>query len=170
MAFHDPILHGAEFCEVVAAFVAGLRYEGVLINLAQAGGDWCQIGLTEFGGNLLRGLRELFAHQLTGFEDVHAVVENDRNHRQPQPRHGADFLHALHVGQAQLHGRGDVLLHFLRRQRGRLRKDDDLVGGDVRHGVDGELRQRITTPADQAQHQHPDDELVADAESDDGIE
>ncbi len=59
---------------------------------------------------------QALSHQLPSTEDVRAPVELDIDDREPDAGDRADAHHAGHAAHRRLDGKGDELLHLLRRQ------------------------------------------------------
>ena len=75
LAFHHPILNGAEFHSIVLLFVTGGYFQYVLVDFSESGGDRHHLRCSEFGWNLSGNGLYLFVDKLTGIEGRDAFLE-----------------------------------------------------------------------------------------------
>ncbi len=78
LSFHYPVLYGAQFLWRV--FGSVVRYERILVYLAQSSGDRSHLRRTESSGYFLLNLFEFLLHQLTRAVGAHVVLEYHRDH------------------------------------------------------------------------------------------
>jgi hypothetical protein len=170
LSAHDPILDGAQFGGGVTFFVAGFGAQDILVDLAEAGGHRGQFRRPEALGDVVLGHQQPFADLLARPVHVDLVVENDGDDRQAEPGKAADLFEAWDVAAGLFDGEGNQAFHVWRSEGGRDRDDLYLIVGDVRHRIDGQLRQLIGAVQDQRQYAEPDDELVFDGQQNDMVE
>jgi hypothetical protein len=118
---------------------ARLGIDRVHEDLAQAGGNRPHLRL-EGGGQLRSGLLQALGDLLPGEVDVGAVLEHHGDLRQPVAREGAGVVESGQPAMRGLDREGHPLLGFQRRVAGRFGVDLHLDVGDVRRGVDRQLR------------------------------
>ena len=80
-AAHYPILNGAQFHDVVLAFVFIVDTQYVLVDFAQARSDGHHFGRAQFLRYLGRDILNLFVDELAGLQRGHALLEHDRDER-----------------------------------------------------------------------------------------
>ena len=170
LALDNPVLDGAQLHGVVALLVARLDVERILVDFAQTRGDGHHLGGAQLGGNLSGDGLYLFVDELPGVENRHALLEDHRDDRQTEARHGANLLDVHDVAHRHLDGEGDELLDLLRSERGGDGHNLHLVVGDVRHGVDRKRHHRIDSSRQQEEGGQSDEEFFRDRKADDGLE
>ena len=72
--------------------------------------------------------------------------------------------HVRDAGHADFERDGDLLLDVFSRAPGPLRDDGDIVVGDVGVSLDGEVVERDSTPHEEQDGQHEDDEPAFECE------
>ena len=167
LSLHYPVLDGAQLLRRVARGVA--RHEGVLIDLAQSGGDGAYLRTAEAIGNLVLHLLYLLVYQLPGLVGAHALAKDDGDHRQAEARHRPDVFHAGQVGHSQFDGVSDILFDIGRREVLGHGDDLHLVVGDIGRGVDVDGAQRIESAADNEHQQQEYDKLMLYGKTNDAV-
>ena len=137
----------------------------VIENLAESGGDGREFG-RETGGQILGHRLQTLAHELAHPQQVHMVVENHRDLRQPELGERAELLQPRQAAHLVLDGEGDLFFNFLRRERADGGIDLHLWAGDVRHGVQRQPQRGPHAQADEHGRQHEDERALADGELD----
>ena len=134
-----PVLQGAQVGWrprlSVLPLRSGLGFDGVHVDLAQAGGDWPHRGL-EAGRQLAAHLLQAFGDLLSGPVDVGAVLEHDGHLRKPIARQRARVVELRNAGKRRFHWKRHALLGLEWRVARRFGVDLHLHVGDVRHRVD----------------------------------
>ena len=123
------------------------RFQGVLVDLAQAGGDRPHLRLGSLGQTVL-GLGQPFEDDLPGEVRVNVVLENDYHLRQAGLGGASDLPDLGQTAHFDLDRHRDEALDLAGRQAGRLRQDHHLYVGGVGERIDRQL-----LPGQDASHQ-----------------
>ena len=135
--FQVPVLDGARVREVQL-----LRHHGVLVDPADAGGVRTD-GRRHARRQPRRRAVEEFQHPRAGPIDVGAVLEDDVDERHAEEGKAAHHFRPRHRQHRGGQGIGDLILDHLRRLTRIFRVDDDLGVGEIRDGVERQMRQRV---------------------------
>ena len=153
--------------------VRRVNVEVVLIDPAEAGGVGTELWHDTSGE--LRGEEiQPLQHARAGEVIVHALFEDDRQHREAEHRVRAHGLHARQSLQPDGERISDLVLNLLRRAPRPVREHDNLVFGQVGNCVYRRAVKRARAKRDEEEHaahhqeavpQRPGDEVVNHAES-----
>jgi hypothetical protein len=119
-----------------------LGHDRVLVDPADAGGVGAH-RRRDAGGQAGRGSVQEFENARPGPVDVGPVFEDDideRHAEEREPAHHFRFRHREHCRRQRI---GDLILDHLRRLAGVLGIDDNLRVGEIRDGVERQMRQRV---------------------------
>ena len=158
-----PVLQAAQLHQV-----ARLALEGVLEDLAEAGGDRPEVRL-DARRQLLACREHALHHHLAGEVDVGAVLEDHGDHRQAELRERTHLDRAGQAGARLLDGIGHQLLDLERREGRRLGDHRHLDVGDVGEGVDRQAEEGPHAGTDEQQREQDDHQAVADREVDQAL-
>ena len=167
LAGDDPILHLAQLHRGVLVLVAGDRMHDILVHLAEAGAERCEVRLFHAGRQIAAHQLQPLVHQLPREIGIETILENDRHLTHPEARDAAQFDHVGQVADRLLDRVAHELLYLQRGQRGRDGDHLHLVVGDVRHGIHRQAHDGADAECDQHQRAEADDDLVLYREPDD---
>ena len=122
----------------------------VLENLAQAGGDGSHLGPAVPAPRSALGGWSAFRPPAAGCGGGHLVVEHHRNHRQPEPRDGADFLTPGTVRSCSSSGTVSSCSTSWAARAGLWVMHLHLVVGHVGDGIERQVHERVPAPAHEA--------------------
>ena len=153
----DPVLNGPDLGQVFLRVHAGgpVPREGVLIDLAHGRGHRSH-GDLRARGDALPGLDQPLEDELAGEIDIDAVLEDDRDDRQPRLGHGADLGQPGQAAHHDLDGIRDEPLHLGRRHARDGRQDLDLDIGHIGEGIDRDARDGPNTQGDEEENTDED--------------
>ena len=75
LAFYNPFLHGAQFHVIVNGIIAGLYFEGVLVNLTQSGTNGSHKRLGKSFRDVLLNFGQCLTHQLSWKVCPHIILK-----------------------------------------------------------------------------------------------
>ena len=157
LALDDPVLYGTQLHGVVFVLISGSHVERILVYLAQTGGYGHHLGHAELRWDLTRDSLDLFVDELPRVEYRNALLEYDRDDREPETRYGTDLLDVHDVAHGNLYGKCDELLDLLRGECRRDGYDLYLVVGNIRYGVDRKREHRVYSACKQEECREPDE-------------
>ena len=147
-----PVMQGLELHGVKAA-----AFDGVLVDLAERRRQRAQLRFQPARDAVAR-LAQPLVHQLPRQQRVHGVLEDHGDHGQAVLRDRAHLERVRQAHQRRFQRKGDELLGLNGRHARRGGDHRHLVVGQIREGVDRDLRRRVQPEADergQAQQGRP---------------
>ena len=163
-----PLDDGAELLGRARHGAGRLELEHV--DLAERRGHGAELRHADLGRDRVAHADEALVGLGAREVDVDVVVEDERDERDPEPRHAPRELEARDAGHRALERLRDLRLDLGRRERGRARDDLHLHVRHVGDGVDGDARRRRRCPATTiADGEHQRDEAVLGGPADEAL-
>ena len=165
LAFHNPVLYGAQFHGIILVLVGIVHPQYVLVYLSQPRRDRHKFRSAELRRYLASHGLNLFVDELACLKGRYVLLEDHRHERQPEARHGAN-LHDVHdVAHGNLDRHGYELLHLLRSQCRRHGHNLYLIVGNVRNCINGQSQHRIYAAQQKKQSRQCYEQLLLDRKS-----
>src|SRR5690554_6580715 len=131
-----------------------------LMDLPETGAHRCKFGRGRIRWEL--DPAKSFENELSRKPDIRSVLEDDRDDREPTPRHAALFDRPRSAVQGVFDRHCDHALHLDRREPRGGRDDAHLNGRRIWEGIDREASHRHIAREEQNDEEHKDDRATAD--------